>query len=759
MSDYGEKYTEKQLEKLEKQIEEVYKQAHDDIEKKMIDFNKKLINVKMPIWKGKLDSGEITQEEYDKWLTGQLFQSQQWQAKEEQLCNVLFHANSEAINILNGGKISVFAENANWTAYTLEHGVGINFGFGVYDSATVTRLIKDNPDLLPKWKINEKKDYIWNKKKVNSVITQGIVQGKKFDSIAKDLTDKLSAQNENLMKTHARTAMTAAQNAGRYQSLMNAKDMGIDVYKEWMTTLDGRTRDSHRHLDGERQKVGDKWHPFKFSNGCRYPGDPEGPPWEVYNCRCTLVGDLDDYPEEYERRDNIEGVPIKNMTYDEWYSAKQQYQEKVDKYGTLDQAKKDLEALKKKATEKDAYKVFSNIWQDDVTYADWEDKKGSIQAKLDYFDNQIDKWERRLINDLSDEMPGADDESRKVFAEDLVSVFKRYNSPYAAMKDPGMAELLVYFDESDFADLWIIYEDGLPFKQISKFTKLRSDLLEYQRNGAEYYKLLLDIREAEQRVWILTPKSLDSITFSGDAYTQARKDAAKWFTGKTYDEGDRYYSSWSEEVHQHATRAEKSAYYDYTDASGGFNRPLVGFKSPMYSGGSGWDAKYYVGPGKVDLDNEGKGEQIRNLTSFVEKSKLPDDVWVQTAQSFRTLEGTNGFLGIDYGSLVNMSTNDLRQFEGVTSEFPQFISGSINRGGGSYTPGEVRLNIYLPKGSEALYVLEDGAFGKAEHEIILQRGGTYRITKMYWGEDVEHFNKKILVVDMELITSLGYHKF
>lgn len=86
----------------------------------------------------------------------------------------------------------------------------------------------------------------------------------------------------------ARTAVTGAQNAGRMDSFTAAEGMGIKLKKEWLATLDGRTRHSHAVLDGERVE-NDK----KFSNGCMFPGDPNGPPGEVYNCRCTLIADVD----------------------------------------------------------------------------------------------------------------------------------------------------------------------------------------------------------------------------------------------------------------------------------------------------------------------------------------------------------------------------------------------------------------------------------------------------------------------------------
>ena len=84
--------------------------------------------------------------------------------------------------------------------------------------------------------------------------------------------------------------------------------MGIDVRARWMATLDSRTRDSHRQLDGE--VVGDDG---KFSNGLRYPGDPTGPASEVWNCRCTLVASIPGH-DVFEGRDT-HGL---ETSYEEW---------------------------------------------------------------------------------------------------------------------------------------------------------------------------------------------------------------------------------------------------------------------------------------------------------------------------------------------------------------------------------------------------------------------------------------------------------
>lgn len=58
----------------------------------------------------------------------------------------------------------------------------------------------------------------------------------------------------------ARTAITGAQNAGRQDSYIAAEKMGIKMKREWLATMDNRTRHAHAVLDGQRVGVNE---PFK----------------------------------------------------------------------------------------------------------------------------------------------------------------------------------------------------------------------------------------------------------------------------------------------------------------------------------------------------------------------------------------------------------------------------------------------------------------------------------------------------------------
>lgn len=319
MADPGVTYTDAALKDIEKQLKSVYNSAYKDMLQKQKDFNAAYAK-KEAKYQAQLAVGQITQDQFDAWKKGQVFQGEQWQAKKKQILDTLYSSNEIATKIVNGQAVNVFAFNANYQSFSLEHGVGVNFGFGLYDSASVVNLIKNDPKLLPEWKINQPKDYKWNQKKLNRQVNLGIIEGESLDNIAKRLCGALSTQNFNHMRTFARTAMTGAQNAGRDLSLQAAQDKGIKVKKEWMCTLDGHTRTNHRLLDGQRQPL-DK--PFEAGGmKIRYPGDPAAHPSMVYNCRCTMVGDVEDYPATYDRYDNIDGKPIKNMTYEEWAKAK-----------------------------------------------------------------------------------------------------------------------------------------------------------------------------------------------------------------------------------------------------------------------------------------------------------------------------------------------------------------------------------------------------------------------------------------------------
>lgn len=58
----------------------------------------------------------------------------------------------------------------------------------------------------------------------------------------------------------------------------------LEITKTWISQRDDRVRASHAKVDGEKIPSGGR-----YSNGLRFPKDPEGPMHEVAGCRCYQV--------------------------------------------------------------------------------------------------------------------------------------------------------------------------------------------------------------------------------------------------------------------------------------------------------------------------------------------------------------------------------------------------------------------------------------------------------------------------------------
>ena len=310
--DYGHTWTEKELEKLERRISREYDLARKSVKKRAseyLDAYQSRYERKQAQYK----AGKITKEELKTWRQNQLAYHRSIKDLENVLAQDLTNADAIALRMVNDSNIDVYAFNANYGTYEIENGLHINTSFALYDHDTVERLFATGEASFMPVNPNIPKDLRWNKKQINSAITQGILTGESVPKIAKRL-QAVTDMDERAAIRNARTYTTSAENAGRVDSYERADRMGIKLGQQWVATPDNRVRDSHALLDGEIIGVNTG---ECFSNGCRYPADPRGRPEEVYNCRCTLVAalegfnnDINDLSQRFSR--------LPDMTYDEW---------------------------------------------------------------------------------------------------------------------------------------------------------------------------------------------------------------------------------------------------------------------------------------------------------------------------------------------------------------------------------------------------------------------------------------------------------
>ena len=315
--------TDKELAKLEKRIAKIYKEATDDLQSTIDDYFAKFVK-RDAKQKARLEAGEITEQEYKQWRLAQMGRGERFKALQSRVAERYTEANETAVRYVNDATPGIYSLNRNYSAYTIEKVAG-NVGFDLWDEQTVRRLIVDNPEVMPYYPpekaLKRGIDLAYGKKQISASVTSSILQGKSIPGIAKDLQTRIPDMNKASAIRTARTAVTGAQNAGRMDSYAAAEKMGIKVRKEWLATIDGRTRHSHAMLDGQTADI-DK--PFKVDGEeIMFPGDTSAPGYLVYNCRCSLVADVDGIDTSNAKRrvrnpETGKNELVSDMTYSEW---------------------------------------------------------------------------------------------------------------------------------------------------------------------------------------------------------------------------------------------------------------------------------------------------------------------------------------------------------------------------------------------------------------------------------------------------------
>ena len=315
--DLAHRETDKLIEELEKRIDETYTRASKETQAKLEKYMKSF-EEKDAKKRKEVKDGTLSKKDYNAWRTGQIMTGKRWEEMSKTLSQDLAHAEYIAQKMTKDTMMDAYALNHNYATYEVEHGSMVDTSYTLYDHDTVERLIKEEPQLLPgaskkvEQEIREGKLIRWNQQKITSEVTQGILQGESVDTIAKRMRN-VATMDRNASRRNARTSVTGAQNAGRQDSYERAQEMGIDLVKTWLATMDDRTRHWHVELDGVSVPVDES---FENEYGLiEYPGDPNADPANVYNCRCTMISTLKGFEKDFSDRHND---ALGDMSYDDW---------------------------------------------------------------------------------------------------------------------------------------------------------------------------------------------------------------------------------------------------------------------------------------------------------------------------------------------------------------------------------------------------------------------------------------------------------
>ena len=325
----SEEYAEKELLRIEALILKEYETAYKDLLLIILDYMRRFV-LKDQKWEQWVKEGKKTEEDHRNWRIGQFVVGKKWENLKKQMSIDMFHSNLNARAIISENLGAIYGENFNFQTYQLEKESGLDTFFQIYNRDSFNYIAANDPDLLPppgkkladqiKKKLDEGIDIRWNKKTIQSVMMQGILQGMSIPHLSEHLAEAVNDTNKKAATRNARTMATGAYNAGANSAYIRAQNHGLNIKKTWVATLDMRTRHTHRLLDGVTVDVDQ---PFETEFGkIQYPGDPAADPADVFNCRCTTISQLKGYKIDVQGFKNRNDPNVEGMSYEEWKKSK-----------------------------------------------------------------------------------------------------------------------------------------------------------------------------------------------------------------------------------------------------------------------------------------------------------------------------------------------------------------------------------------------------------------------------------------------------
>ena len=123
---------------------------------------------------------------------------------------------------------------------------------------------------------------------IKQYVSRSIISGKSWSDIAGGLADGMNSPFEkayNLTTRIARTEGHRIQEQATFDAMLEAKNAGADVVKQWDATLDDRTREEHAEADGQIREIDE---PFDVG-GEQIMMAGEGSAENCINCRCHVL--------------------------------------------------------------------------------------------------------------------------------------------------------------------------------------------------------------------------------------------------------------------------------------------------------------------------------------------------------------------------------------------------------------------------------------------------------------------------------------
>lgn len=263
-----------------KKLETQYQRAlHDIIQKtKLFDADIKTLDELL-----RLDVDESQRAITESIRQAKIYQKQYQEALKKQVAGILDKLHGDTYATVDQYLNECYQDGYIGTMYDIQ-GQGIPIVVPIDQEAVAKAVVLDSK-VSAGYYAALGVDFDRLKKVIPAEVSRGIASSLSYIDIARNINNASRSGLYNAYRI-ARTEGHRIQQTATHDAQKAAKAKGADVVKQWESTLDGRTRPTHRKLDGQIREVDE---PFEV-NGLKAmkPGD-FGRPEEDINCRCVSL--------------------------------------------------------------------------------------------------------------------------------------------------------------------------------------------------------------------------------------------------------------------------------------------------------------------------------------------------------------------------------------------------------------------------------------------------------------------------------------
>ena len=243
--------------------------------------------------------------------------------------------------------------NGVW--YAIEGAENVQLDFGMLPERYINELVTKKVD----GKNFSTRLYQYRKEladRTTTALLSAAANGEGYRKVAKQIGELTEANYKQALRI-ARTEGGRVQSTAKQKAYEEAEAIGVELEKQWMSTLDKKTRSSHQSLDGQVVGVDDD---FVSENGHKAKGPRLfNVASEDINCRCTTITNVKGISPAT-RKDNESKEIIKYTNYKEWAEAKGYSKPEVK----FKQVLEDVDFTKSRRSQ--AKQVLKNLGLEDV---------------------------------------------------------------------------------------------------------------------------------------------------------------------------------------------------------------------------------------------------------------------------------------------------------------------------------------------------------------------------------------------------------